>query len=86
MSAVRSTAVEMVVCDQLLGEVRRGMEGSYFQWRLTDEQREEILAAIARIGLRMADPVSPPRVVRDPKDDYLVALIRVPPMSRTAQI
>lgn len=74
MGAVRSGAVEMVVCEQLLGEVRRGMDGPYFRRRLTAEERETSLAAIRRIGWRMSDPVAPPRVVRDPDDDYLVAL------------
>jgi putative PIN family toxin of toxin-antitoxin system len=76
MGAVRSGAVEMVVCEQLLGEVRRGMDSTYFRGRLTTEERETSLAAIARIGLTMDDPVSPPPVVRDRKDDYLVALAK----------
>jgi putative PIN family toxin of toxin-antitoxin system len=76
MGAVRSGAVEMVVCEQLLGEVRRGMDGPYFRGRLTMEERETSLAAIGRIGLKRADPVASPRVVRDPDDDYLVALAK----------
>ncbi len=66
----------MVVCEQLLGEVRRGLDSAYFRGCLTTEERETSLAAIGRIGWRMADPVAPPRVVRDPDDDYLVALAK----------
>jgi putative PIN family toxin of toxin-antitoxin system len=76
MGAVRSGTVEMVVCEQLLGEVRRGLDSAYFRGRLTTEERETSLAAIGRIGWRMADPVAPSRVVRDPDDDYLVALAK----------
>lgn len=74
MGAVQSGTAEMVVCDQLLGEVQQGLEGRYFRDRLTDEEREELPFALARIGLHMPDPVAPKPILRDPKDDYLLAL------------
>ena len=49
----------------------------YFRVRLTSEERRHIMDALAHVGLRVADPVSPPSVVRDPKDDYLVALAAI---------
>jgi putative PIN family toxin of toxin-antitoxin system len=76
MAAARSGAVEIVLCEQLLGEVRRGLEKSYFRERLTVEERQGIPDALARIGLLLADPVAPPSVVRDPGDDYLVDLAK----------
>jgi hypothetical protein len=42
MGAVRSGDAEMVVCDQLLGEVERGLNSRYFRGRLTEEEREEL--------------------------------------------
>ncbi len=77
MTAVRSGTVEMIVCDQLLGEMSRGLQTRYFRDRLTNEERKGIMDALAHIGLKVADPMSPPRVVRDPKDDYLVALAAI---------
>jgi putative PIN family toxin of toxin-antitoxin system len=74
MGAVQSGAVEMVVCDQLLGEVERGLDGRYFRGRLTQEEREELPSALARIGLHRPDPIAPKPILRDPKDDYLLAL------------
>lgn len=74
MGAVQSGTAEMVVCDQLLSEVQQGLEGRYFRDRLTDEEREELPIALARIGLHMPDPVAPKPILRDPKDDYLLAL------------
>jgi hypothetical protein len=62
----------MVVCDRLLDEVRRGLDSRYFRDRLSADERKSTLAALATIGTKAADPVSPPRVVRDPNDDYLV--------------
>jgi putative PIN family toxin of toxin-antitoxin system len=76
MGAVQSGAAEMVVCDQLLDEVERGLENRYFRKRLTDEERKELRTAIARVGLHMPDPVAPQAILRDPKDDYLVALAK----------
>jgi uncharacterized protein len=74
MGAVQSGTAEMVVCDQLLGEVQQSLGGRYFRDRLTDEEREELPIALARIGLHMPDPVAPKPILRDPKDDYLLAL------------
>lgn len=76
MRAVRGGLVEIAVCPQLLGEVRRGLERPYFRERLTREEPYEIPRALAAIGVAFADPHAPPRVVRDPNDDYLVELAR----------
>jgi putative PIN family toxin of toxin-antitoxin system len=76
LGAVRAGTVEMVICDHLLTEVRRGLESSYFRERLDDDEREGIPDGFAHVGLSVADPTSPPRVLRDPDDDYLVALAK----------
>jgi putative PIN family toxin of toxin-antitoxin system len=76
MGAVQSGAAEMVVCDQLLDEVERGLENRYFRKRLTDEEGKELRTAIARVALHMPDPVAPQAILRDSKDDYLVALAK----------
>ena len=74
MGAVQSGAAEMVVCDRLLGEVERGLARPYFRERLTEEEREELLRALERVGLHRPDPVEPKAILRDPEDDYLVEL------------
>lgn len=74
MDAVADGKVEMVACERLMGEVRRGLESSYFRERLPAEDREAVLTGLERIALMRDDPVSPPAVLRDPDDDYLVAL------------
>jgi uncharacterized protein len=76
MGAVGSGAAEMVVCDRLIGEVQRGLDGHYFRNRLADEERLAVPVALERVGLRMSDPVSPASILRDPTDDYLVALAK----------
>jgi putative PIN family toxin of toxin-antitoxin system len=76
LGAVRSGTVEMVVCNHLLDEVRRGLESRYFRERISDEEREGILDGIVHVALSMAYPACPPSIVRDPKDDYLIALAK----------
>ena len=74
MDAVEDGKVEMVACERLLGEVRRGLEGSYFRERLLTGDRRAVLTALERVALVRPDPASPPAVLRDPEDDYLPAL------------
>jgi len=74
MDAVEDGKIEMVACERLIGEVRRGLAGSYFRERLPAEEREAVLAGLERIAVILDDPESPAAVLRDPEDDYLPAL------------
>jgi len=74
MDAVEDGKVEMVACELLIGEVRRGLAGSYFRERLPAHDREAVLKGLQRIAVIRDDPESPPAVLRDPHDDYLPAL------------
>lgn len=76
MRAARAGIVEMVVCERLVEEVRRGLSKNYFRTLITVEEGRHIIDALPYIGLMVSDPVEPQRVVRDPNDDYLVALAR----------
>lgn len=72
--AVRSGEIEAVACEQLLGEVRKGLASTYFQDRVTIEEGAALLAMLHATALLLPDPVDPARVLRDRSDDYLVAL------------
>ena len=76
MDAVEDGKVEMIACRHLLDEVERGLESPYFRDRLSERDREAIMTGLQRIALMHDDPDSPPPVLRDPDDDYLVALAR----------
>lgn len=76
MAAVEDGEIEMIACPRLLDEVRRGLEGRYFSQRLSEEERQHIETGLARVAAMYEDPESPPPLLRDPDDDYLVALAR----------
>lgn len=66
----------MIACETLFGELERGLEREYFRDRVREEERALVKALVRGVAVVLPDPVSPPRVVRDPNDDYLVALAR----------
>jgi putative PIN family toxin of toxin-antitoxin system len=76
LSAVLDSEFDAVVCPHLLGEVRRGLASEHFRHRLQVGQAEDIVAAISEAAIHFPDPEEPEAVLRDPKDDYLVALAR----------
>jgi uncharacterized protein len=65
---------EPVVCPILLGEVRRGLHRGYFRNHVAEDDIERVVLTLARASVQLRDPKDPPSVVRDPTDDYLVAL------------
>lgn len=66
----------MVACETLFGEFERGLASRYFRDRVSDEERVLLCAMVRGIATVFPDPARPLRVVRDPADDYLVALAR----------
>lgn len=70
-------AVELVVCPNLLEEVKRTLQSPRVAGKHGFEQ-PEIDAFVQRLqeeGLPFEDPVDPARTVpQDPNDDYLIAL------------
>ncbi len=79
IEAARSGAIEMIACDTLLAEFERGLGSRYFRDRVSEEERTLITAMLRGIATVLPNPLNPPAVVRDPADDYLVALARAAP-------
>jgi uncharacterized protein len=77
LDAVRAGDIEMVACERLLDEVRRGLEGRYFRERIDENERVAIPAMLRALALTVPHPEPVPAVLRDPADDYLVELARV---------
>jgi putative PIN family toxin of toxin-antitoxin system len=66
----------LIACPRLLAEIERGLRKPYFRERVTDEELTEIVGGIADAARMRADPTRVERLLRDPDDDYLVALAR----------
>jgi uncharacterized protein len=67
-------AFELVVCADLLDELRRALGYPKVSSRVTPERAVTLLSSLERAALSFADPSDVPSVSRDPADDYLFAL------------
>lgn len=73
-SAAQRGALEPIACPQLLDEFARGLSKPYFAARVTPAERRRLVAGFSVAATVLGDPEDPPSVVRDPDDDYLIAL------------
>lgn len=66
----------MIACEMLFDEFERGLLSSYFRDRVLPEERSMLMDLLRGVARMADDPKNPPRIIRDPADDYLVALAR----------
>ncbi len=66
--------LEAVVCPTLLSELRRTLAKPYFARRVSAEQVDAAIEDLTALSVVLDDPINPPRVLRDPSDDYLLVL------------
>ncbi len=74
LAAARTDTFEMVACPLIFDEFRRGLAKPYFRQRVTATKADELLDAFELLAIVLPDPIAPPGVLRDPDDDFLVAL------------
>jgi putative PIN family toxin of toxin-antitoxin system len=74
VAALMAGSFEAAVCPTLLEELGRALRKPYFGARLSEQQVRSALEALATLAMAFEDPADPPRVLRDPADDYLLAL------------
>jgi hypothetical protein len=74
LAAAERGEFELVVCDRILAEFQRTLRGRYFQARVPAEEGTRLDGLLRALAVILPDPTDPPSVVRDPRDDYLVAL------------
>ncbi|MGH3264715.1 MAG: PIN domain-containing protein [Trebonia sp.] len=63
LDAVRAGRLELIMCDQLLGEVDRALRTRYFAARITDQERASIALLLRTLAVVMPDPAHPPPVL-----------------------
>jgi uncharacterized protein len=74
--ALENLTFEVVVCPKLLGEVRKALRKPYFRDRLSVEDARKAVKRINEVAVAFVDPSDIEPTLRDPKDDYLLALAR----------
>ena len=67
---------EAIACPELLGEITDTLHKPYFLDRIGEENVEDILTGIADACTILDDPTEIDAILRDPDDDYLIALAR----------
>jgi putative PIN family toxin of toxin-antitoxin system len=74
---LQGQAFEVVICDQLLGEVRSVLtERSRFRKWISLKAAELYVTTLATVANVQPDPAPGPALTRDPDDDYVIHLAR----------
>lgn len=67
---------EAVVCPKLIDEFSDALGGRYFQERFDADDLSGIVANVEEVAVELKNPKRVERLLRDPDDDYLIALAR----------
>jgi putative PIN family toxin of toxin-antitoxin system len=76
LAALLDFEFEAIVCPMLIEEFRDALTGQYFQERFDPNDLAEIVATVEEAANEYDDPKEIEALLRDPDDDYLVALAR----------
>lgn len=76
LTAVHDGDIEAVTCPLLIEEIRENLEKPYFRKRLSELQASEAIDAYSAVAVMFDNPADVETVLRDPEDDYLLALAR----------
>jgi uncharacterized protein len=76
LAALLDFDFEAIVCPRLIGEFRHALTNDYFRERFDSDDLAEIVANVEEAAIKYDDPQEIEALLRDPDDDYLVALAR----------
>lgn len=76
LAALLDFEFEAIVCPRLIDEFRDALRNRYFLERFGPDDLGEIVANVEEVATGYADPKEVEAMLRDPDDDYLVALAR----------
>jgi len=68
---------ELLVSERLLAELRRALTYPKLRSYVSSEEAKAFIDLLRGAGVMAHDAASPPRISRDPGDDYLLALARL---------
>lgn len=76
LAALLDFEFEAIVCPKLIGEFKDALTNKYFRERFDADELAEIVANVEEVAIAYDDPSEVEALLRDPDDDYLVALAR----------
>lgn len=76
LAALLDFEFEALVCPKLIGEFRGALTSNYFRERFDPDDLAEIVLAVEEAAISYEDPKEIEALLRDPEDDYLIALAR----------
>jgi uncharacterized protein len=76
MRAMQAMRFEIAVCPKVLREVQKALRKPYFRVRVSAEEVRRAVSRIEEVAVAFDDPSDVVPTLRDPKDDYLIALAR----------
>jgi len=75
--AARAARFDLVICPRVVAEVERGLAKRHFRSRIDASAGAAAVKALQRLAITLPDPHVVRSVLRDPTDDFLVALARM---------
>ena len=76
LAALLDFEFEAIVCPKLIGEFKDALTNRYFTERFSSNELAEIIANVEEAVTEYDNPTEVEPLLRDPDDDYLVALAR----------
>lgn len=76
LAALLDFEFEAIACPRLIGEFRDALTNEYFRERFDADDLAETVASVDEAAIKYDDPQEIEALLRDPDDDYLVALAR----------
>ena len=73
---MQATQFELVVCPEILSEVSKALRKPYFRDRVPAAEARRAIVRIREVAIFFDDPPAIEPTLRDPNDDYLLALAR----------
>lgn len=76
LAALLDFDFEAIACPRLIGEFRDALTNDYFRERFDPDDLAEIVTSVTEAAIAYENPRRIEPLLRDPDDDYLVALAR----------
>jgi uncharacterized protein len=76
LEALLDRDIEAIACPKLIEEFKNGLDSEYFLDRFDPDDLAEIVVNVEAVAVEHENPTKIEPLLRDPDDDYLVALAR----------